>query len=298
MDRVLRYAISQGLAPITAVQMATINTAEHFGVSRELGMIAPGRYADILLVPDLADFHADTVIARGQVVYDEGKLLVKFPEIKYPDWALHSVHIPKPLTAESFRLPARADGEVTANVIGVIENQAPTQHLQFTMQAENGEVRPDMERDIAKLALVERHRNSGRVQVGLVHGFGFNEPCAIASTVAHDCHNLLVAGTDEEQMAVAVNALATMGGGQVVVRRGEVIGQVPLPIAGLMSNECAETVAGQAASVLAGFQACGCSLNNPNMQLSLLALVVIPELRLSDLGLVDVTRFDFVPVLE
>ncbi len=298
MDRVVRHAIAQGLAPIEAIQMATINTAEHFGVSRELGMIAPGRWADILLVPDLTNFHPDTVIARGQVAYEEGKLLVEFPNVKYPEWALRSVHIPKPLTAQSFRLPSRCDGEVTANVIGVIENQAPTRHLQFTMQVEDGEVHPDMSRDIAKLALVERHRNSGRIQVGLVQGFGFNEPCAVATTVAHDCHNLIVAGTDEEQMALAVNTLAEMGGGQVVVRRGEVIGRVALPIAGLMSNELAETVAQQADTVLKGFQTCGCSLNNPNMQLSLLALVVIPELRLSDLGLVDVTRFDFVPVLE
>ncbi len=298
MDRVLRHAISLGLSPMQAIQMATINTAEHFGVSRELGMIAPGRYADILLVPDLTDFHPDTVIAKGQVVYDEGQLSANFPEVKYPNWALHSVHIPHKLTAGSFRLPSRVDGEVTANVIGVIENQAPTHHLQFMMQAENHEVRPDMQRDIAKLALVERHRNSGRIQVGLVQGFGFNEPCAVATTVAHDAHNLIVAGTDEEQMALAVNTLAEMGGGQVVVRRGEVIGQVSLPIAGLMSNECAEKVAEEAASVLEGFRACGCTLNNPNMQLSLLALVVIPELRLSDLGLVDVTRFDFIPVLE
>ncbi len=298
MDRVLRHAISLGLSPMEAIQMATINTAEHFGVSRELGMIAPGRYADILLVPDLTDFHPDTVIAKGKVVYEEGQLRTTFPEVKYPAWALHSVHIPHKLTATSFRLPARADGEVTANVIGVIENQAPTNHLQYTMQAANGEVRPDMSRDIAKLALVERHRNSGRVQVGLVHGFGFNQPCAIATTVAHDCHNLIVAGTDEEQMALAVNTLAEMGGGQVVVLRGEVIGKVHLPIAGLMSNERAEVVALQAASVLSGFQACGCTLNNPNMQLSLLALVVIPELRISDLGLVDVTKFNFIPVLE
>lgn len=298
MDRVVRHAISQGLPPIRAIQMATLNTAEHFGLSRELGMIAPGRYADILLLPDLASFEVETVIAKGRIAVKEKKLLAGFPRTKYPEWVLKSVHIPEPLTAASFRLPARSAGEVSANVIGVIENQAPTRHLRFSLQAVNGEVRPEIERDIAKLALVERHRNTGTVQVGLVHGFGFTRPCAVATTVAHDCHNMLVAGTDEGNMAMAANYLAEIGGGQVVVCDGEVIGEVPLPIAGLMSSERARTVARKAASVLSGFSACGCPLDNPNMQLSLLALVVIPELRLSDLGLVDVTRFDFISVIE
>jgi adenine deaminase len=134
--------------------------------------------------------------------------------------------------------------------------------------------------------------------LGLVSGFGFTEKCAIASTVAHDSHHLLVTGTDDACMAQAVNRLAEIGGGQVVVKDGEIIGEVPLPIAGLMSDERAEVVAEQAETVLAGFRACGCALNNPNMQLSLLALVVIPELRISDKGLVDVTKFEFVPLFN
>jgi adenine deaminase len=132
----------------------------------------------------------------------------------------------------------------------------------------------------------------------LVHGFGFTAPCAIASTVAHDSHHMIVVGTDEACMAQAANELARVGGGQVVVMDGQVIGLVELPIAGLMSGERADVVARKAATVLDGFRQCGCTLNNPNMQLSLLALVVIPELRISDLGLVDVTRFEFVSVVE
>ena len=134
--------------------------------------------------------------------------------------------------------------------------------------------------------------------VGLVHGFGFDIPCAVATTVAHDCHHMIVVGSDDAAMAQAANELARISGGQVVVRDGQVIGQVDLPIAGLMSSERADVVARKAATVLNAFRACGCRLNNPNMQLSLLALVVIPELRISDMGLVDVTKFDFVPVLE
>jgi adenine deaminase len=148
------------------------------------------------------------------------------------------------------------------------------------------------------VAVVERHEGTGRVQVGLVHGFGFNKQCAIATTVAHDSHHMIVVGTSEANMVIAANELARLGGGQLVVCEGKVIGQVELPIAGLMSNERAELVAKKAATVLDGFKACGCPLNNPNMQLSLLALVVIPELRISDLGLVDVTQFKFIPIIE
>jgi adenine deaminase len=298
MDRVVRHAIQQGLKPMTAIQMATLNTAEHFGVSLEVGMIAPGRYADILLVPDLQAFRAELVIARGRVLAEAGRLLAELPAFPYPEWARRSVHLGGPLRAEDFRLPARTDPGLTANVIGVIENQAPTQHLRIPVTAQDGEIRPDLERDLAKVALVERHRGSGQVQVGLVHGFGFNTRCAVASTVAHDSHHLIVAGSDDADMALAANELARVGGGQVVVKAGQVIGRVELPIAGLMSDERAEVVAEKAASVLAGFKACGCALNNPNMQLSLLALVVIPELRISDLGLVDVNHFEFIPVIE
>ena len=299
MDRVLRHAIEQGLNPITAIQMMTINTAEHFGLSKEMGMIAPGRWADVVLVKDLNDFKADMVIAKGQVIAADGKWKVKLPKFTYPAWATNSVHLKKKLAASDFKLTVTSKApQVKANVIGVIENQAPTRHLTFDVQPVNGEIKVDMQRDIAKIALVKRHDGLNGIMVGLVSGFGFTSKCAIASTVAHDSHHMIVVGTDEESMAVAGNSLASSGGGQVVVKNGKVIGQVDLKIAGLMSNQKADVVAKKAETILKGFRTCGCSLNNPNMQLSLLALVVIPELRISDLGLVDVTKFDFIPVLE
>jgi adenine deaminase len=299
MDRVLRHAIEQGLDPVTALQMCTINTAEHFGLTREMGMIAPGRWADVVLVRDLNHFKADMVIARGQVIAEKGKWKVKLPKFKYPAWATNSVHLKKKLVGSDFVLKAKSNkSTLKANVIGVIENQAPTQHLRFDVQPENGEIKVDMGRDITKIALVERHKGTGRIMLGFVSGFGFNSKCAIASTVAHDSHHMLIVGTDEDSMAVAGNSLAKSGGGQVVVKNGKVIGQVELKIAGLMSNEKADVVAKKAETILKGFRDCGCKLNNPNMQLSLLALVVIPELRISDKGLVDVTKFNFVPVVE
>jgi adenine deaminase len=298
IDRAVRQAIAHGVTPVTAIQMATINTAEHFGLGREVGMIAPGRYADILLVEDLAEFKAGLVIAQGKVVAEDYHMIIELPEFHYPEWATHSVHLGKALVAADFRLAAPHKARVTANVIGVVEKQAPTRHLRLEVPVIDGEIKPDLARDIAKVALVERHKATGGVQVGLVQGFGFNVPCAIASTVAHDSHHMLVVGTDEANMALAANQLAQMGGGQIAVKDRQVIGKVALPIAGLMSDERAENVAKQAATILEGFRRCGCQMVNPNMQLSLLALVVIPELRISDLGLVDVTRFAFIPVIE
>jgi len=297
MDRVVRHAIAQGLNPVTAVQMATINAADHFGVSRHMGMIAPGRFADVVLVDDLVNFYAEVVIARGQVIAEKGGMIVDLPRVSYPEWVQNSVHLKRPLQPADFRLLAEKE-KVTANVIGVIENQAPTRHLRMDVTAQNGEVKADLSRDLAKIALVERHRGTGEVRVGLVNGFGLEHPCAIATTVAHDSHQMIVVGTDEDDMALAANTLAQCGGGQVVVLRGEVVGKVNLPIGGLMSNEPADVVAQKAGTVLTGFQACGSRLNNPNMQLSLLGLVVIPSLRISDRGLVDVNQFSFIPVLE
>ena len=298
MNRVVRHAIKQGLEPMTALQMATLNTAEHFGVATEVGQIAPGRFADILLVDDLENMEMDTVIAKGVVAVNQHELMVPTPEFEYPPVVRSSVILSRRLTHEDFVIPATEDGLVRANVIGVIENQAPTRHLKIEMQPAHGELRVDLERDVAKVALIERHGGNGEVRLGLVQGFGFTAQCAVASTVAHDSHHMLVVGTDERSMAAAANVLDEVEGGMVVVREGEVIALVELPIAGLMSDEPAEVVADKTDRLLAAFRECGSPLNSPNMQLSLLALVVIPELRISDKGLVDVNKFEIIPLVE
>jgi adenine deaminase len=299
MDRVLRHAIAQGLPPMTAIQMMTINTAEHFGLAREMGMIAPGRWADVVLVKDLNNFKADLVIARGKVIAQSGKLIVDLPKRTYPAWATNSVKLKKALRGSDFKIQVKTQKtSAKANIIGVIENQAPTRHLICDVQVVDGEIHADAQQDIAKIAFVQRHGGRSGITLGLVSGFGFKSRCAVASTVAHDSHHMIVVGTDNESMAVAANTLAGCGGGQVVVKNGKVIGQVELKIAGLMSDERADVVAKKAETVLKGFRSCGCHLNNPNMQLSLLGLVVIPELRISDLGLVDVTKFKVVSLLE
>ncbi len=298
IDRVVRVAIKAGLPAMTALQMATINTAEHFGVSREVGMIAPGRWADVLLVSDLEGLRVDSVLARGIVAAEGGEVRAPRPAFSFPDAARHSVWLPRPLQPADFRIPVSGSSRVHLNVIGIIENQAPTRHLRLEAEPVDGQLHASLDSDLAKVALVDRHHGTGAVQMGFVRGFGLSAPCAIGSTVAHDSHQMLIVGTDDEDMALAGNELARVGGGQVVVRQGGVVARVELPIAGLMSDEPAQAVAGKAAALLAAMRQCGCRLHNANMQLSLLALVVIPELRMSDRGLVDVKEFRVIPVVE
>ena len=293
MNRVVRHAIAQGLNPITAIQMATLNAAQHFGMERDIGSIAPGRRADIILTSDLPTLPIEMVIAQGEVLAEHGKLVADIPATSYPDFAKDTIKLGKTLDADDFDIKAPDDAsEVRARVIGVIENQAPTRALEAILKVEDGLVCMDASKDVCQIALVERHRATGDVVNGFVSGFGYNRPCAVASTVAHDSHHMIVVGTSKSDMALAANHLGAVGGGITVFAEGRELATVELPIAGLMSDERAEIVAEKAAAMVAAMQSCGCELNNAYMQHSLLALVVIPEIRISDLGIIDVTRFE------
>lgn len=299
MNRVLRHAIACGCEPLVALQMATINTATHFGLERELGSIAPGRRADLILTSDLVALPIEAVYARGRRVAQDGRLLVDCPHYPWPEAARATVHLGKTLAPEDFAIAApEGANAVTARVIGVVENQAPTKALTRELSVTDGIVGPDEVQDVAQIALVERHRGTGGVVNGFVSGFGYTGAMALASTVAHDSHHMIVVGTDRALMAAAANRLGDLGGGITVWKDGAEIACVPLPIAGLMSDSPAAEVAAQAQAMVEAMAACGCSLNNAYMQHSLLALVVIPEIRISDLGLVDVTRFELTPLFE
>ena len=292
MDRVVRHAIAQGLKPVTAIQMATINTAAHFGLERELGSITPGRLADLLIVSDLSSLAIDEVYARGVRLAKGGRLEVDIPAYDYPKRAKSTVRLGKRLTSADFDIAApEGANSVRARVIGVIENQAPTRALTAELAVEDGLVAMDRRNDVCQIALVERHRGTGGVVNGFVSGFGYTQDCALASTVAHDSHHMIVVGTNKDDMAKAANRLGEVGGGVVMISQGRELALVELPIAGLMSDERAEVVAQKAAKLAAAMRAMGCTLNNAYMQHSLLALVVIPELRISDEGLIDVTSF-------
>ena len=293
MNRVLRHAIAQGLKPITAIQMMTLNTAQHFGMERDIGSIAPGRQADIVLTRDLVEFDAELVMARGVVLAENGKMVVEIPPANYPDFAKGTMNMGKTLNATDFDIAApEGANSVRARVIGVIENQAPTKALEADLTVADGLVQMDGENDVCQIALVERHRATGDVVNAFVSGFGYNKPCAVASSVAHDSHHMIVIGTNKADMALAANHLGKVGGGITVFSEGRELATVELPIAGLMSDEHCEIVAAKADKMVAAMQECGCKLNNAYMQHSLLGLVVIPELRISDQGLVDVTKFE------
>ena len=296
MNRVVRHAIAQGLKPMTAIQMATINTAEHFKLEREIGSVTPGRRADFLIVSDLAELSIDAVYGRGVRLAAGGTLEADMSAYAYPASAIDTVKLGRAMTAEDFRVkaPEGAGDSVEARVIGVVENQAPTKALTARVPVMDGVAMPDTDNDVCRIALVERHRASGDVTNGFVSGFGYRGSCAMASTVAHDCHHIIVVGTSEDDMALAVNRLGEVGGGVVFFADGVEQALVEMPIAGLMSAERAEIVAEKADGLIAAMLAAGCSLNNAYMQHSLLALVVIPALRISDKGIVDSERFEIV----
>ncbi|MEO0866821.1 MAG: adenine deaminase C-terminal domain-containing protein, partial [Pseudomonadota bacterium] len=226
-----------------------------------------------------------------------GELAVECPHLDWPAHATQTVRMGADKTADDFVIAApQGRNSVTANVIGVVENQAPTKALKRDLPVNEGKVEPHG--DTCQIALVERHRATGGVTNALVSGFGYTGKMAMASTVAHDSHHMIVVGTDREQMALAANRLAEVGGGVTLYRDDQELALVELPIAGLMSDSPAAEVAAKAERLGRAMQDCGCTLNNAYMQHSLLALVVIPELRISDLGLVDVRSFEFIPVLE
>ena len=299
MNRVVRHAIDCGCDPLIALQMATINTATHFGLERELGSIAPGRRADLILTSDLKTLPIETVIARGVIVAEAGEIRVDCPHLDWPADARGTVHLGKHLQAADFEIKApEGANAVKAKVIGVVENQAPTKALTAELDVQDGLVLSDEANDVCQIALVERHRATGEVVNGFVSGFGYKGRMAMASSVAHDSHHMIVVGTSREDMALAANRLGEVGGGVTVWQNGKELALVQLPIAGLMSDAPAVEVAAAAQKMVEAMAACGCTVNNAYMQHSLLALVVIPELRISDLGLVDVTKFELTDLFE
>ncbi|MGB7320999.1 MAG: adenine deaminase [Albidovulum sp.] len=299
MDRAYRRAIGCGCDPLVALQMATINTATHFGLERELGSITPGRRADVILTSDLKTLPIEHVIARGVTVAIDGNLAVTCPHYDWPATAKDTVRMGRDKVAEDFVIRApQGKTQVIAKVIGIVENQAPTRALSAKLAVHAGIVEPDEAQDVAQVAVIERHLGSGRMVNGFVSGFQYKGRMAMASTVAHDSHQIIVVGTDRGLMAKAANAIAKMGGGYSLWKDDEEIAAIALPIAGLMSDAPAADMAVKASSLVAAMRQCGCELNNASIQHSFLALVVIPELRISDLGLVDVRIFEFTGLLE
>jgi adenine deaminase len=286
LDHVVRTAIEAGIEPLVAIQMATLNPAEYFGLRHDLGSIAPGRVADIVFVDDLRSFQPHRVLADGEP-------LPTFSPAPYPAEAYRSVRLRGRLTEQD--LAIRAEGtRASVRAIGMVPGVLATEHRIVEAPVVAGEVPASRELDLAKAASIERHGGAGTIGLGFVQGLGL-EQGAVATTVAHDAHNLLVIGMTDRDMLHAVDILVAAGGGMVAVADGGVLALVELPIAGLMSEQPVAAVAAQVAALDTAYKALGCPLEYPFMMVSILSLGVIPALRITNRGLVDGVAFEVVP---
>jgi adenine deaminase len=281
VNSMVRRAVAFGIAPEDALVMASTNPALWHGLSH-LGAVAPGYQADLLLLPDLERFEPETVLKRGRSVEE-------IPKAEVPEWVKHTVRI-QPIASNEFRIPWEGG---PARVIGIVPGQIVTDAFEEEPEVQEGLAVADPARDLARIAVIERHLGTGRVGHGFVRGFGLRRG-ALASTVAHDAHNIVVVGVDDGDMARAVQRLAEMGGGMVVIADRGVQAELPLPIAGLVSDAPVHDVVAESRACVEAVRALGCELPSPFQTLAFLALSVIPKLKLTDRGLVDVDRFELV----
>lgn len=291
INGMVRRAVEAGVDPVKAVQIASLNTAEYFGL-KNLGAIAPGYKADLLILPDLKTFKPDLVIKNGVVAAENGKLIAELPENE----ALavrNSVNV-RWITPEDFRIEANGS-KVTA--LEVIPHQLITKSVFSEVKIEDGNAVSNIDNDTLKICVIERHRATGNIGKGFVKGF--NLKCgAIASTVAHDSHNMIVIGTNDADMYAAAVALIKCKGGKVVVKDGEIISELPLPIAGLMSDRDFDYVVNKCEELNKTAHSIGCKIEDPFMTMGFLSLPVIPELKVTDKGVFDTNKFDFIDIFE
>lgn len=292
----VRRSIQLGMDPMRAIQIATINAARHFRLEDEIGSITPGRLADIILVPDLDKMEVSTVLFEGKVVARDGRMLEECQVTSYPEWLKQTVILKSPVTASSFAVKAKTSGvEAKINVIDLIDRQIINKRVVLTLPVKDGEIHLDAGKDILKLAVVERYGKTGGVGVGFVRGFGMKKG-ALAYSMSHDHHNIVVVGVDENDMAIAVNAVHRMQGGLAAVGDGRVLGEMCLPVSGLMSEKNADAVMEELEVMNDAAKELGCPLPAPFMTLSFISLPTVPELGLTDMGLIDVLEHTLIDV--
>jgi adenine deaminase len=290
IDYMIRRVIQSGIDPVTAIQIGTINPAQYFGL-RHIGAIAPGRRADMIVISDLDRFDIKQVYAAGNLAAEDGQVVCEIPG-HAADNLFATMNV-NPASLD-FAIPAKTN---TVKVIELVPGQIITRRLDMNVAIKNGHAVSDPSQNLLKLAVVERHKGSGNIGKGFVRGFGLRQG-ALASSVAHDSHNIIVVGANDDDMNTAVKALVETGGGLAVVCHGEIKARLALPIAGLMSAEPLEVVRCQIDQLIKAAKELGCIVSDPFMTLSFLALPVIPELKLTDKGLFDANRFDHVPLFS
>ncbi|MBE6932263.1 MAG: adenine deaminase [Ruminococcaceae bacterium] len=294
IDHIVRRAIEEGIDPVTAIQMVTINVAQCFQLDHEMGSVAPSKCADLVLMDDLNACHVTDVFIDGEYVAKDGKLLIEFAPYTYSEKATHSVHL-DPLAPADFKIPCEGES-AKVHTIEVIPGRVGTFDKVVTLPVQEGGIAADSEQDILKVAVFERHKRTGTVGRGFVKGFGIKRG-ALAQTVAHDAHNLLVAGSNDEDMALAANTLIECGGGLVAVLDGKVLSVVPLPIAGLMSDRPIEEMSAAIENMEHTWKEMGSTLPSPFMTMALIPLACLPETRLTNRGMVDCRTFSFMELI-
>ncbi|MDY6986130.1 MAG: adenine deaminase C-terminal domain-containing protein, partial [Candidatus Thermoplasmatota archaeon] len=291
VNRVLSKAVSLGIKPEVAIRMATLNTCEYFRID-SLGAIAPGYRADLVILKDTRDFEPEMVIKDGHVIAESKRLLIP---IKKREADVRATVNVKKMTPRSFDIKFRDTDMENINVISLIRDEIETEWIREKAKVLGGSVVSDTESDILKVCVVERHRATGRVGKGFVRGFSLKSG-AMASSVAHDSHNIIVVGADDRDMHRALEAVSAYGGGLVVVNKGKVLGALKLPIGGLMSDRSIEEVSESMQNINEHAASLGCELDEPFMTLSFLTVPVIPKLRVTDMGLIDVSRQKRIPL--
>ena len=292
LDHIVRRAVSFGVDFVTAIQMVTLNCAQCFKMDDELGSVTPGKCADLVLIDNETDINVTRVLIDGETVAENGRLTIELPKSELPDWAMDTMHVGETITPDTFKIHTDKKDTDTVRAIEIIPVRVGDYERHVQLKVENGELKSDTAQDVLKAFVFERHNATGKHGVGFVKGF--HVQCgAMASTVAHDAHNLLVIGTNDEDMALAANTLIACGGGEVIVQNGEVLGCVPLPLAGLMNPKPAEAMNTLVENLGKAWKQIGCDIQSPFMTMALIPLACLPELRLTNRGLVDCTTFSF-----
>lgn len=291
LDYIVKRAIQEGIDPVTAIQMVTINVAQCFQLDHEMGSVTPSKCADIVLIDDINNCHVTDVFIDGEHVSENGRMTYSFDKYDYPHNATHSVHLSK-MTVSDFEIAAK--GQINkVHAIEIIPAKVGSFDRHIILKSNDGLLHADPDQDILKAVVFERHHNTGTKGYGFVKGLGIKDG-ALAQTVSHDAHNLLVVGSNDNDMAIAANALIECGGGLVAVRNGQIIGIVELPIAGLMSDLPLEEMSAKIAGLEKAWKDLGCSFPSPFMTMALIPLACLPEVRLTNRGLVDCRTFNFI----
>lgn len=293
MDRILRTAVELGLDPVTALQMATINCAQYFGLAHDMGSVTPGKCADIVLLDDLESFRARKVFIDGELVAEDGHALFSPAPYEWPDFMTHTMNLGFVPTPETFRFDAvgRPDGTARVRAMGIEPGDTLTRDIVVEVPVRDGALLADPDHDVLKVCVFDRHHGeAGTHSQGFVTGFGIHG--ALAQTVSHDAHNLLVMGDNDEDMALAARTLVECGGGEVAVADGKVLALVELPVCGLMSTERVEVVAEKVAGARRAWEQMGCTMPSPFMTMGVMSLACVPELRLTNRGYVNCLTFE------